>query len=1405
MSQTITFQNTNLADGLASLEKLNLQDGQLPPQPISGVVQQDGNFLFTGKTIFANGDSDTAANIIPICTKAIRLYDPGASKENIQNQVARFVEFRATANTGNNYLISFPTGLGIAGSVMMDLLGDGVLSFQPAGAGSGTIEGGPFVIDNALVRVDTSVNPETIQDSGIIINDTDDMTGVTSITLDENVIFSVNPLNTLYGFDSGDSISSGTSSTLVGFNSGNAQSTASNVTAIGDSAGSLANISGNIYIGSGSAENVTSGTQMVIIGTDACQSMTGGIGSVVAIGNTALQSATNTPSSIAIGNQSMSSLLTGSGNVIIGPLGMRNATACGNNTGTGFDVLHDNLTGSSNSCYGWESGFSITSGDFNSLYGKSCCQNLLTGDLNIVLGNNAASNYVAAESNNIILAAAGLASENGAIRIGINGTHITTFIQGIHSVTPSGATQHVIIDASGELGSTSSGGLVGVTDTENTFLGVGSATSITSGDSNVILGFNAANFMTTAGESVIIGAHAAENALNTGRGIFIGANSGLNADVTSGTIAIGFNSLQNLVSPSTGNTVAIGHECMQMATTAGGTTAVGALCLKQLTTSVLNTGYGRFTLTNIKDNCDSNCGIGAGSIGSLGLGVLGTGVGNSNTGCGTNTLFILGGSVAGDDFNCAFGRSSGALVTGSSNLYLGHLSGSAHGDAAGENNNVCVMSPGVSAEQNTQHYGIQGSHTSTFIAGITGVVPSGTPQVVIFDPVTGEMGEGQIQMNGSGDMSMVNAMDVNGTGQILLQTSLDGLTAIKLNATGTASGIDIDATGLIDIDSSNANTGAVHLIASDTAGGIKLTSGTGGIDLTSNGLIDIETLINTQPAISIRATGTDASIEFDAGTNGVRIIDGGVGLFIDDTSSMFAQQIRVPTFAGDIQWTLPSSQGSSGQVLTNGNGAGGLTWTTPVTTGNVNTTSPPYVVGRVAVFENTGGTEIDQRLVEISTGNAMSGLAGIASTGGIDFNTCATFDLVTTNNTSTALHIEAQGGTSAEISILNSTGTNADSIDITSTSGGLDINAGLQINIDSSEATFDAIHLHATNASGGIELDADAGITITNSNVEGLIFDDSTSVFNVSMKASSLTTESHDIILPVASATVNGQVLSSTTSGVTSWANAASSGLPTGYLFGFLQTGTSTTVVTFGTSGEPSKCRDGTDTADLQWASDTETITTSVTGVGGITDTQNPVSANQGYEVYIVHDTTDTNPDDILAVESGTDITTVIEFTGGDFDLFHRIGFFCTEDGSTAIIPHNVGGKGHSRTFHYTGGRGSQTILFAGSATTWTDMASGGDGSEQYTPPQTHHIVCRIAFGDSASANDEVVFRQNGSTLAASDSEYTFSAGSALAAGELADSQILIHLNRTDRITEYEVTAAANNAYAYIISFAFDL
>jgi hypothetical protein len=112
-------------------------------------------------------------------------------------------------------------------------------------------------------------------------------------------------------------------------------------------------------------------------------------------------------------------IITGANNCATGNQAIQSATTATNNTATGTSALRFLTTGSGNCCYGYYSG----------------------------------SAYTGAESNNLIIGnfLQGTVGESNVTRIGIGQTKC--FLAGIHGITPVGATQTVIIDSNGQLGS----------------------------------------------------------------------------------------------------------------------------------------------------------------------------------------------------------------------------------------------------------------------------------------------------------------------------------------------------------------------------------------------------------------------------------------------------------------------------------------------------------------------------------------------------------------------------------------------------------------------------------------------------------------------------------------------------------------------------------------------------------------------------------------------------------------------------------------------------------------------------------------------------------------------------------------------------------------------------------------
>lgn len=147
-------------------------------------------------------------------------------------------------------------------------------------------------------------------------------------------------------------------------------------------------------------------------------------------------------------------------NIILGDL-TANAPSGSSNTGIGWASLRFLTSGISNCAYGASSLNDLTSGITNCAFGTSSLGNITTGVNNTAIGDLAGINYTTNESSNICINSRGVLGESNTLRIGVDTGTFTgflnaAFIQGIFGITPAGATQTVIIDADGQLGSVAS-------------------------------------------------------------------------------------------------------------------------------------------------------------------------------------------------------------------------------------------------------------------------------------------------------------------------------------------------------------------------------------------------------------------------------------------------------------------------------------------------------------------------------------------------------------------------------------------------------------------------------------------------------------------------------------------------------------------------------------------------------------------------------------------------------------------------------------------------------------------------------------------------------------------------------------------------------------------------------------
>jgi hypothetical protein len=171
----------------------------------------------------------------------------------------------------------------------------------------------------------------------------------------------------------------------------------------------------------------------------------------VGIGRQALFSNTSGFENVAVGGFALPSNTIGENDIAIGAFALSSNTTGNENTAVGGFSLTTNTTGSGNTAVGYQSGFSLATGNNNVFVGNNAGLVLADGFTNVIIGYNSGLSLTTG-SDNIYIANAGVASENGIIRIGTVATHSEAFIQGIFGTVVGGTGLEVFVDASGQLG-----------------------------------------------------------------------------------------------------------------------------------------------------------------------------------------------------------------------------------------------------------------------------------------------------------------------------------------------------------------------------------------------------------------------------------------------------------------------------------------------------------------------------------------------------------------------------------------------------------------------------------------------------------------------------------------------------------------------------------------------------------------------------------------------------------------------------------------------------------------------------------------------------------------------------------------------------------------------------------------
>ena len=264
---------------------------------------------------------------------------------------------------------------------------------------------------------------------------------------------------------------------------------------------------------------------------------------------------------------------------------------------------------------------------------------------------------------------------------------------------------------------------------------------------NTAEGSNALFSLTTGMDNTAIGNSALFSNRTGPFNTAIGAGALFSDTAGRGNTAIGFNTLYH---HAAGRSTAIGERALFSNTTGDPNTATGFIALLNNTTGFNNTANGVAALyfnttgqrntamgTNalFNNSASSNTGIGDDVLFS-------NTTGNFNAATGANALFknTTGFNNMANGFEALFRNTTGnnntadgfrALhnsTTGSFNIALGNLAGN---NLTMGSNNIDIGNAGVAGESATVRIGTAGTHTATFIAGISGATVINGVQVMV--------------------------------------------------------------------------------------------------------------------------------------------------------------------------------------------------------------------------------------------------------------------------------------------------------------------------------------------------------------------------------------------------------------------------------------------------------------------------------------------------------------------------------------------------------------------------------------------------------------------------------------------------------------------------------------------------
>lgn len=353
------------------------------------------------------------------------------------------------------------------------------------------------------------------------------------------------------------------------------------------------------------------------------------------------------------------------------------------NTALGLGALQGITTGFANTALGKGAAAILTTARGVVAIGDGALSDLNTGGNIIAIGNNAGSAY-SSEHGNICIGSNGNPGDVNTTRIGL-GTTTTTFIDGIYGVTPSGSTSTVIMNANGQLGTGSGGGIslapVGSSpNADGASFATGTLTLQPADATNP--GVISATTQTIGGDKTLTGDLYLTNTNARIFGPFVNGvyPTYIHCPEGGGVLT------NNFFGMNAGNDTLIGSD----------NTGVGCSVLNQIENGSFNTGVGSVCFSQLDGHASYNTSVGYDSMSE----------GESPNQCTAVGAFALKNANTGSSKLTAIGFQAGQTYTT-------------------ESNNIVIGNLGTAADSGVIRIGTPSTHTTFFAAGVTGVSVAG--------------------------------------------------------------------------------------------------------------------------------------------------------------------------------------------------------------------------------------------------------------------------------------------------------------------------------------------------------------------------------------------------------------------------------------------------------------------------------------------------------------------------------------------------------------------------------------------------------------------------------------------------------------------------------------------------------